>query len=76
LADAILGGSSSELLRVSKRSYKDAFLNERVYAMLQQAHGSHFDPKILDIFFSHLNEVTTIQKRYPDAEWPSLLAAA
>jgi putative two-component system response regulator len=61
---------------VSKRSYKDAFPNERVYAMLQQARGSHFDPKILDIFFAHLDEVTAIQQNYPDEERRSLLAAA
>jgi putative two-component system response regulator len=61
---------------LSKRVYKEAFPEARVYEILRQGRGSHFDPQILDVFFAHLEEVKVIQQKFPDAESPLLLIAA
>jgi putative two-component system response regulator len=46
----------------SKRPYKKAFSNEKAYEILRESRGTHFDPKVLDVFFEHLDEVVAIQK--------------
>ncbi len=58
---------------ISKRCYKSAFPKEEAYEILKHGRGSHFDPQIVDVFFSHLDDVTAIQEQYPDIPRPSLL---
>jgi len=35
---------------VSKRSYKDSFSHEKAVEIIKESRGSHFDPKITDVF--------------------------
>ncbi len=46
----------------STRPYKKAFSNEKAYEILRESRGTHFDPKVLDVFFERLDEVVSIQK--------------
>ena len=45
----------------TERMYKKAFSNEKSYEILREGRGAHFDPKIIDLFFHLLDEVTSIQ---------------
>lgn len=50
----------------SKRPYKDPFPNEKACEIMREGRGKHFDPKVLDLFFAHMDEVVLIQERYRD----------
>jgi putative two-component system response regulator len=50
----------------SRRSYKEPFSNEQAYEILRSGRGSHFDPRIVDLFFAHLDAIVTIQQQYRD----------
>ncbi|MFP4033821.1 MAG: HD domain-containing phosphohydrolase, partial [Desulfococcaceae bacterium] len=50
----------------SARVYKDAWDEERVLSTIQGEAGSHFDPELVDIFFSCLENLRAIQDRYSD----------
>jgi putative two-component system response regulator len=52
----------------SARPYKDAYPREKCFAMLEEARGTHFDPKVLDTFFDHKNDVIQIQLQYMDVD--------
>jgi len=44
-----------------KRPYKDAWSTDQVIATIQNSAGSHFDPKLVDIFISILPRILDIQ---------------
>ena len=48
----------------SKRPYKEAFPNEKAYAILKEGRGRHFDPGVVDVFFEHLEEILAIQDKH------------
>ncbi|MHB8111026.1 MAG: GAF and HD-GYP domain-containing protein [Syntrophorhabdaceae bacterium] len=48
------------------RSYKDAWDEERVLDTLHGEKGKHFDPDMIDIFFSILDVIRNITQHYPD----------
>jgi putative two-component system response regulator len=50
----------------SVRPYKPAFSNEEACEILRRERGTHFDPRIVDVFFEHLKEVVEVQARYRD----------
>ena len=50
----------------SKRSYKDAWDEDRVLETLESDSGKHFDPDMIQAFFSCLEVIRMIAKRYPD----------
>jgi len=50
----------------SKRIYKEALVEEEVLCILGEGQGSFFDPKILNIFFRHLDAAREIRDRYVD----------
>ncbi len=50
----------------SKRPYKEAFSNEKACDILRAGRGTHFDPRVLDLFFAHFSEVLAIQQQYRD----------
>ncbi len=51
----------------SKRPYKDAFPVDKAVAIMKEGRGSHFDPKVLDVFLEHLGEVREIFERFREA---------
>ncbi len=48
----------------SERPYRKALPNEKVYEILREGRGTHFDPRIVDVFFERLDEVVMIQEQY------------
>ena len=52
----------------SKRPYKDPMPRERCFEILEEARGTHFDPRVLDAFFSRKESIveTQIQCADPD----------
>lgn len=52
----------------SKRSYKPAWQESDALNVLEEDSGSHFDPDLIEIFFSCLDEIRSIRERYPDEE--------
>jgi cyclic di-GMP phosphodiesterase len=60
----------------SRRPYKDAFPNPEAYAIMQSGSGTHFDARILELFFANRDEIVAIQQRFrehvPDPCLPPL----
>ena len=52
----------------SQRVYKEAWDESEVLAKIRAEAGHHFDPELVDIFFSCLKIIRSIQKRYLDTE--------
>ncbi len=52
----------------SKRPYKPAFPRDKCFAILEEGRGTHFDPRILDVFFSYSKEITKVQIAFADLD--------
>ncbi|WP_440876836.1 HD-GYP domain-containing protein [Thalassotalea sp. PLHSN55] len=50
----------------SDRCYKKAWPDERIFTLLKEERGKHFDPKLVDIFFEHLDEFLAIRETFKD----------
>jgi len=50
----------------SERCYKKAWNDEKIFKLLKEESGKHFDPKLIDIFFKHLDEFVKIRDYYTD----------
>ncbi|HVN95459.1 MAG TPA: HD domain-containing phosphohydrolase [Syntrophorhabdaceae bacterium] len=50
----------------SGRAYKEAWEEERVIETMNKERGRHFDPEMLDIFFSIRDVIRNIMHLYPD----------
>jgi len=50
----------------SNRVYKKAWEDERIFALLREESGKHFDPKLIDIFFDHMDDFLKIRERFSD----------
>jgi len=50
----------------SERPYKAAFPNEEALQILRDGRGRHFDPRVVDAFFEHLDDILAIQAKYKD----------
>jgi response regulator RpfG family c-di-GMP phosphodiesterase len=51
----------------SVRVYKDAWDESKVLNTIKSESGRHFDPELVDIFFSSLESLRGIQRRYRDS---------
>ncbi|MFH0998800.1 MAG: HD domain-containing phosphohydrolase [Pseudomonadota bacterium] len=47
---------------LSERPYKKAFTVDKALAILMEGRGVHFDPDVLDVFFSRLDRILEIQR--------------
>ena len=52
----------------SKRPYKPAFPREKCFAIMEESRGKHFDPSVLDVFFSHAQDIIKIQIAHVDLD--------
>jgi putative two-component system response regulator len=52
----------------SARPYKAAFPVEHCLEIIREGRGTHFDPKIVDIFFNSLEEILRLQKTLQDVQ--------
>lgn len=50
----------------SDRCYKKAWDDERIFKLFKEERGKHFDPKLIDIFFEHLDEFLKIRDTFKD----------
>ncbi|MDC0933862.1 HD domain-containing protein, partial [Arcobacteraceae bacterium] len=50
----------------SSRVYKKAWEDEAVFKLLKDESGKHFDPKLVNIFFTHLDEFLQIRDEMKD----------
>lgn len=50
----------------SDRCYKKAWDDEKIFALFKEEKGKHFDPKLVDIFFEHLDEFLKIRETFKD----------
>ena len=50
----------------SRRAYKDPWDEAQVLEELKACSGTHFDPEMVDTFFSCLDTIHSISDRYPD----------
>jgi len=50
----------------SDRCYKKAWDDEKIFNLFKEEKGKHFDPKLVDIFFKHLDEFLTIRNKFKD----------
>lgn len=50
----------------SRRVYKEAWTEEKVFQALKEGAGSQFDPELIEIFFESIDIIKSIQERYPD----------
>ena len=50
----------------SKRPYKEAFSRDKCFAILEEGRGTHFDPRVLDAFFSCADKISEIQRCYAE----------
>jgi PAS domain S-box-containing protein len=48
----------------SDRCYKKAWSDEKIFKLFKEERGKHFDPKLVDIFFDHLDEFLAIRNKY------------
>ena len=51
---------------ISPRAYKDAFDEDLVSQIMIQESGHHFDPELVDILLSNLDEAKKIRSRFPE----------
>ena len=50
----------------SARVYKPAWDDEKIFALFKEERGKHFDPKLVDIFFEHLDEFLHVRNSMRD----------
>ena len=50
----------------SKRCYKEAWEEDRVQEEMHNCRGTHFDPEVIDAFFSRMDVIKSIAERYPE----------
>ncbi|MDX1295689.1 MAG: HD domain-containing protein [Sulfurimonadaceae bacterium] len=50
----------------SDRCYKQAWDDERIFKLFKEERGEHFDPKLIDIFFEHLDEFLAVRDNLKD----------
>ena len=49
---------------ITPRPYKQAFSLDQVLEIIRKGHGSHFDPEVVDAFFSRAAEFIAIAGRH------------
>jgi putative two-component system response regulator len=50
----------------SDRVYKKAWDDEHIFELFKKERGFHFDPKLVDIFFEHLDDFLQIRDQFKD----------
>lgn len=50
----------------SDRCYKKAWSDDKIFALLKEQRGKHFEPKLVDIFFDNLELFLDIRSRFAD----------
>jgi len=56
----------------SARVYKPAWEDEKIFQLLKDERGKHFDPKLIDIFFDNINDFLEVRNTFSDKDVVSL----
>jgi len=48
----------------SERPYKEAWSVEKAFDLILKTRGEHFDPKLVEVFFSNVQEIMSIKKQH------------
>jgi len=48
----------------TKKSYRDAFLEDKINLIIRESSGTHFDPRIVDVFFNCKDKIIEVKKKY------------
>jgi len=51
----------------SERCYKKAWKDEKIFKLLKEERGKHFDPQLVDILFKHLDEFLAVRDFYNES---------
>ena len=50
----------------SDRVYKKAWSDEKIFKLLKEERGKHFDPKLIDLFFENLETIKKVRDTFKD----------
>ena len=50
----------------SVRCYKDAWEDDKIFKLLEEESGKHFDPRLIELFFENFKDFDAIRKKYKD----------
>jgi len=50
----------------SDRVYKKAWDDEKIFKLFQEEKGKYFDPKLIDVFFLHVDEFLAVREKLKD----------
>lgn len=50
----------------SKRCYKEAWNDENIFELIRSEKGKHFDPNLVELFFTNLTRFLEIREQFPD----------
>ncbi|NQZ05851.1 MAG: two-component system response regulator [Algicola sp.] len=50
----------------SARCYKEAWLDEDVFALIERERGKHFDPELVDLLFANMDKILEIRDQLTD----------
>ncbi|NCO00788.1 MAG: HD domain-containing protein [Epsilonproteobacteria bacterium] len=50
----------------SDRCYKKAWEDEKIFTLFKEESGKHFDPKLVDLFFNHLDKFLDVRDKFKD----------
>jgi len=59
----------------SRRCYREAMEMDAVLAVIRDGRGTHFEPRLVDVFLANLTEFVSIIRAYPDAVAPRVQVA-
>lgn len=52
----------------SRRPYKEPFPNNQAYQIILDGRGTHFEPRLVDLFFRNIDSVLDVQHQYREEE--------
>jgi PAS domain S-box-containing protein len=52
----------------SHRVYKKAWSDEKIFTLFKEERGKQFEPKLVDIFFEHVDEFLAIRDKFQDTK--------
>jgi len=50
----------------SERVYKKAWDDERIFSLFHEEKGKHFEPRLVELFFEHLDDFIAIRDKFKD----------
>lgn len=58
----------------TRRPYKEPWPIQRALSFIRNGAGSHFDPRLVDVFLQSLTEIVEVKSQYDDSNWEASAA--